>query len=120
MARPGADMAFIERATAERGTLYLPWQPHNGLLGPDCHLLQGDQHETCAREASEAHPAWDQCKPGGAEAACAQGSHPAHPLLRPAGESRRVLDPRRQRLSAARASECASLNATESRCSTWL
>lgn len=58
-----ADMTFAEGATAKRRSLYLPWKRLKGLLGPDCHVLRGDQYEACARVASEAHPARDRCKP---------------------------------------------------------
>ena len=60
----GADTAFADGAPADRRTLHLPWRGYNGHEGADCHVVSGEQRETCLKIASRLHPAWSRCSSG--------------------------------------------------------
>ena len=56
----GADSAFAAGTPVERRTIWLPKPRHNGLTGPDCHVLTPEREQECMKIAGELHPWWHE------------------------------------------------------------
>ncbi len=56
----GADSAFAAGTPVEQRTIWLPKPRHNGLTGPDCHVLPPEREQECMKIAEELHPWWHE------------------------------------------------------------